>query len=233
MALYSLEQLQALVSAAGFPASAQATAVAVAMAESGGSSSIVSGTGDYGLWQINHRAHPNYDTGRLLSSPAYNAAAAYSISSGGADWSPWSAFKNGSYRKFLPQAQAVARKAGVTNTEGTPASSTGTSSLFGQIAGTIPGGSAISDLLNKVPTPGDVVGGVTGGVTGGWVDDLVHESYKAILALMLATAGVAIAGLGLARLTSTSGLATKIAPVAAAGATGGASLAATAAATSL
>lgn len=74
--------------------------VAVAQAESGLNSNAVNrnsnGSIDRGLWQINsiHGSLSTFD-------PQRNAAAAYSISSGGSNWRPWVAYKTGAYRKFL------------------------------------------------------------------------------------------------------------------------------------
>jgi TP901 family phage tail tape measure protein len=65
---------------------------------------------DYGLWQINNKAHPTYDTGRLLEV-AYNAKAMSAISSHGHDWTPWSAYKNDAYKRYLTTARNAAMKA--------------------------------------------------------------------------------------------------------------------------
>jgi murein DD-endopeptidase MepM/ murein hydrolase activator NlpD len=94
--------------AAGFTGQGLITAVAVAGAESGfGANPGPSPTGDYGDWQINHQAHPQYDTTRLLSDPLYNAQAAYAVSGGGANWSPWTTYTSGAYQQFLPAAEAA------------------------------------------------------------------------------------------------------------------------------
>lgn len=54
------------------------------------------GSVDRGLWQINsiHGALSTFD-------PLGNARAAYSISSGGSDWSPWVAYTTGAHRQYL------------------------------------------------------------------------------------------------------------------------------------
>jgi len=65
-----------------------------------------------GLWQIRSlRAHTGTgrerDRERLLE-PEFNARAMFAISRKGTDWSPWSVFKNGSYRQHLEAvAEAV------------------------------------------------------------------------------------------------------------------------------
>lgn len=84
---------------AGFPDPKLATAIA--LAESGGvPGAILRSSKEYsvGLWQINTMVHP-YTVADMKNS-IKNAAAAFKISKRGTDWRPWSAFKNGSYRKF-------------------------------------------------------------------------------------------------------------------------------------
>lgn len=97
---------------AGFRGDDLITAVAVAMAESGGRPDInnagtnSNGTVDYGLWQINSIHGP--DLGKVYD-PYYNARLAYGIwQDRDSTWAPWSAYNNGSYTKFIGQAkQAV------------------------------------------------------------------------------------------------------------------------------
>jgi len=84
----------------GFPNPKLASAIA--FAESGGvPGAIVRSSREYsiGLWQINARAHRQYDT-RMLKDPYLNARAAFEISKGGTDWTPWTTYKNGKYRQF-------------------------------------------------------------------------------------------------------------------------------------
>src|SRR6267142_3205077 len=100
--MLSLGQIRALAVQAGFPN--PDLAAAVAFAESGGN---IIALGDilrghsYGLWQINSRAHPEYDVAQLVV-PLYNARAAYAVSKSGTDWTPWTMFNNGGYRKYMP-----------------------------------------------------------------------------------------------------------------------------------
>jgi LysM repeat protein len=72
-------------------------AVQIAYAESGFDSGInaFGGEDSRGLWQINAGVHgsPWGD----LYDPVTNAEAMCDLSSGGSDWSPWSAYTNGSY----------------------------------------------------------------------------------------------------------------------------------------
>jgi hypothetical protein len=100
----SLAQLRTLASEVGFTGDAVNVAAAVAMAESGGDPDAFGDVGlgfSRGLFQVNQRFHPEFDTVRLFD-PVYNAQAALLISKHGADWTPWSTFKNGAYRKYMP-----------------------------------------------------------------------------------------------------------------------------------
>ena len=95
---------------AGLKGDAVPVAVAIALAESGGDPSAIHHnadehrTTDYGLWQINSYWHPEYDAGKLLE-PGYNARAMAKISKNGTDWSAWSTYKNGTYKRFLSDAE--------------------------------------------------------------------------------------------------------------------------------
>ncbi|HEV8275292.1 MAG TPA: transglycosylase SLT domain-containing protein [Streptosporangiaceae bacterium] len=97
---------------AGFTADQATTAVAVARAESGGrpcAHNPVPPDDSYGLWQINmlgqlgpdRRAALGLRSNRDLYDPAVNARAAFRISAGGRDWSPWTTFTRGTFRAFL------------------------------------------------------------------------------------------------------------------------------------
>jgi hypothetical protein len=96
-------QIAALWTGAGGDPDAVDTAVAVALAESGGytlaENHNTNGSTDRGVWQINsvHGALSTFD-------PAGNARAAVSISGNGRNWSPWVTYTNGAYRQHLGQA---------------------------------------------------------------------------------------------------------------------------------
>lgn len=109
----------------GLEGEALATAVAIAMAESGGNSEATNdnanGSTDYGLWQINDKAHPEYDKDRLKDDPRYNARCMCEVSKHGANWKPWSVFKNGGYEKFLQAGRDAAKKIGDAPVSGTAA----------------------------------------------------------------------------------------------------------------
>jgi hypothetical protein len=93
---------------AGFSGVDLLTAVAIALAESSGNPNA---KGDLnlgisiGLWQINLRAHPEYDE-QSLYDPQTNANAAYAIyQDAGNSFRPWSTFKSGAYTAHLDAAQ--------------------------------------------------------------------------------------------------------------------------------
>ena len=66
------------------------TAVAVAMAESGGDPAAISPSQDYGLWQINIQNFTKYGlTVGLAENPDINAAVAVKMSNAGMNWGPW------------------------------------------------------------------------------------------------------------------------------------------------
>jgi len=91
--------------------SIRATAYAVAKAESERGNPTAWGDrfllGDsLGLWQINLCYHPEYKGHEAdLFKPEYNAKAAFDISNGGTQWTPWSTWINGAYRRYLEEGQ--------------------------------------------------------------------------------------------------------------------------------
>ena len=99
-------EVRALAKSVGFPDPDLATAIA--MAESGLNPFAKPKTSEqsFGLWQINIPAHPQY--GELaLFDPLYNAKAAFEVSRHGTDFTPWTMFKNGVYKKYLPTPPAT------------------------------------------------------------------------------------------------------------------------------
>jgi len=105
---------------AGFSGSDLITAVAIALAESGGNANAYNpelaaqalngapdGQGSAGLWQIYQFAHPEF-SGENLYDPQTNANAAFSVySDAGNSFSPWSTFKSAAYLANLGTAQAA------------------------------------------------------------------------------------------------------------------------------
>jgi hypothetical protein len=109
--ILSTEQIIQLAQTAGFTGTDLATAVAVALAESGGDPNAYNpetaagapqGKGSYGLWQIYLEAHPE-DASLNLYDPQTNANAAYqTYANAGGAFTPWSTFKSGAYLAQLP-----------------------------------------------------------------------------------------------------------------------------------
>lgn len=131
MAVINASQIASYAYSAGFRGNALTMAIAIALAESGGNTTATNhntnGSTDYGLWQINS-SHSQYNPTLLLSNPAYNAQAAFQLSSNGSNWRPWcTAYSDGAcgsrggtflgtgspYQKYLAQAQAVVSGQGV------------------------------------------------------------------------------------------------------------------------
>jgi len=102
-----------LAANAGFTGNDLVTAVAIALAESGGNPGVVGDLnitpgGSVGLWQINLRWHPEY-TAAMLTDPQTNADAAFAVyRAAGNSFHPWSTFKNGAYTAHLDAAQSGA-----------------------------------------------------------------------------------------------------------------------------
>ena len=122
--------------AAGFMGEGLRVAVAISLAETGGTanpnaighngptSGCAAGSLDLGAWQVNNCYHPEYAgdcaypllTCDPASHPdvcAYDllcaAGAAFAISGGGSNWQPWTTYTQGIYRRYLDQAdQAIA-----------------------------------------------------------------------------------------------------------------------------
>lgn len=106
-------QIKTLAINAGFTGQDLITSVAVALAESSGNPQALGdldvGQGSFGLWQINSYYHPEYGPDfTILYDPQTNANAAFSVySAAGNSFTPWSTFKNGTYRSFVTQAQTA------------------------------------------------------------------------------------------------------------------------------
>ena len=113
MARYSAAQIYAFALDAGFSKDEAVTMTAIALAESGGRNNAHATRGEdsRGLWQINAAAHPDLAGRYDLFDPRQNALAAYEVSRGGADISPWTTTHGGTqatYVRFRADAQAAA-----------------------------------------------------------------------------------------------------------------------------
>lgn len=110
-AALSDSQLWAIVTGAGFAGQEAVKAVAVFLAESGGVPDIThknsNGTIDYGIAQINS-VHTDLLSGKQWSDPVQNVGMAKTLyDAAGGKFTPWAAYNNGSYARFLARAQAV------------------------------------------------------------------------------------------------------------------------------
>jgi len=108
----------------GVPQDQIPTAVAIALAESGGKMTAVGGPNsdgsyDLGAWQINNKAH----AGLLLQHPDWWASTAQApmmaaVSGGGRNWKPWTTYTSGKYRQFLDEATQGAEQPGDNSVQG-------------------------------------------------------------------------------------------------------------------
>ena len=105
----SAGQIAQYAAAAGFSGADLVTAVAIALAESGGNPQAYNpetaagapqGQGSFGLWQIYLAEHPEF-AGEDLTDPQTNANAAYSIYAiAGNNFHPWSTYTSGEYGMY-------------------------------------------------------------------------------------------------------------------------------------
>lgn len=186
MAQLTFPQVYALARGAGFGAPGAAVAAAISDAESGRNPDAV---GDVqledatwgpsiGLWQIRSlKAASGTGTPRdatRLKDPAFNASAAYAISSGGRDFRPWSTYTSGAYRAALPAAQTAAGN--------TPDSS-------------------LADLTSGLPAAAASSVQPAGWNPLGWPGDLAKAVWPVILKGMFVAAGVGLGVLGVQQMT--------------------------------
>lgn len=118
------EQIVTVALGAELPKTEVATAVAIALTESGGDARAYNPRGldnSYGLWQINMRGDLGPDRRKKLGltsneqlfDPATNARAMMLISGGGKDWTPWTTFTSGRYLLYVGQANKASADAGL------------------------------------------------------------------------------------------------------------------------
>ena len=116
MSVLTAREIYRVARLAGFSPDQATTMTAIALAESGGRSDAhnPSGEDSRGLWQINVRAHRDLASSDLYD-PLTNARAAFRVSGGGRDVSPWTTTHGGgnaSYVHHRMEAEAAARAAG-------------------------------------------------------------------------------------------------------------------------
>lgn len=112
MPTLSDRQIAGAASAAGFRGKSLVTAVAVALAESGGNPQATNrntnGSGDYGLWQINS-VHADLLRSGTWSDPYDNARMAFRVySDAGQKFSPWVAYTTGRHLAYVGRARVAA-----------------------------------------------------------------------------------------------------------------------------
>lgn len=94
------EAVLAICQAVSFPD--PKLAAAIALAESGGSTGAVNRSSreySIGLFQINVAKHTAFSAADM-KDPIKNARAAFKISKGGTNWTPWSVYTNGRYQQY-------------------------------------------------------------------------------------------------------------------------------------
>jgi lysozyme-like protein len=103
----SLGQMADMARKAGFAEDKAVQMAAIAMGESGGNPAAYNGRGEnsYGLTQINADAHG--PVAREALNPQRAMELAFDISKGGTDFSPWSVYKSGAYKQYLPASGAA------------------------------------------------------------------------------------------------------------------------------
>jgi len=112
----------------GFRGKSLQTAFAVALAESGGRARAVGDENiqdktygpSIGPFQIRSLKDPKkfgesgqWRDPKRLFDPSFNIKAAWNISNQGKNWKAWSAYSNGSFSKFLDDAESAAKSAGI------------------------------------------------------------------------------------------------------------------------
>ena len=109
MAVYSGPEIKAYCLSRGFTDSQAETMAAIALAESGGNNgahALTSKEDSYGIYQINRLAWPMYSV-NCCRDIYCSTGAAYAISKQGTDFTPWSVYKDGKYKKHLPIGAAA------------------------------------------------------------------------------------------------------------------------------
>lgn len=189
----SIEQIARAATGAGLVDTDRlVTAVAIALAESGGNprAHATGGEDSRGLWQINVRAHPHW-ANRDLYDPATNAAAMMEISGGGTNWRPWSVYKNGRYRAHVPRVR--------------DALATGSAPVSGGIGAVLAGGALGVAGDNLIEDPAGLAAGAALGPIAAFfgLDNIAAQYFTLVLTSLFVLGGIALIALGMFRLTGT------------------------------
>jgi hypothetical protein len=184
--------IYAVARGAGFSPDQSATMTAIALAESGGNTNSHNPVNEdsRGLWQINAQAHPDL-AARFpdLYNPAQNAKAAFLVSNGGKDMSPWTTTHGGPAARYL-RYRSEAEQAAIAYGDGpghgvwTGTAAYGDHESAGSPEGAGAGVHAVSDQTGSVSAAGQAT--VTGAKTG---DDPAVASAPAGSPTAGATAG--------------------------------------------
>ncbi|HEV7975481.1 transglycosylase SLT domain-containing protein [Amycolatopsis sp.] len=165
MAKLTPEQIAEHAYRAGFRGQGLTTAVAVALAESGGNTRAHNATppdNSYGLWQINmlggmgpeRRKQYHLDSNAELFDADANAKVANSLSQDGKSWTPWSTYTNGAYRDHLTAARRAAHT--VTSKHHKPSKPGATGDGFavetGVLGDYVKRARAVADNLSSIDT---------------------------------------------------------------------------------
>lgn len=156
MASQRAQEVAAYAYQAGFRGQRLITAVAIAGAETAGSYDYTAHNttppdDSYGPWQINmygslgpaRRQKFGIAQDSDLFDPATNARAAFIVSAGGLNWKPWSTYKNGAYKKYIPEAEEAASYGNLADNKG---------SLLDKIGNTLAGSASGGPTLG-IPNP--------------------------------------------------------------------------------
>ena len=182
MTKLSAEQIARHAYAAGFRGQGLTTAVAVALAESGGRTTAHNATppdNSYGLWQINmlgalgpERRHQYHlKSNDQLFDPDTNARVANSISGDGHDFTPWSTYTNGAYKDHLTAARKAAQD--VTKHHGKAVETGGKGGSPLRVDDTV-----LHSYVSRTRHVADVLGTATGQLRD--VREIGHESFGKI-----------------------------------------------------
>lgn len=88
-------------------------ALAIALAESSGKPGRISGVNangsrDWGLWQINDKAHADLLNGPNWADPVQNLRMAFTVwQQAGGKWTPWTTYNTGAYRMYMNRASTA------------------------------------------------------------------------------------------------------------------------------
>ncbi|HSX68129.1 transglycosylase SLT domain-containing protein [Nocardioides sp.] len=198
MSTLSYERVYALAAGAGLSRDKAIIATAIAAAESGlnpnarGDVSLQDAKWgpSIGLWQIRslkaETGKGSTRDGQLLYEPTFNARSMASVSAKGSNFSPWSVYKSGAYKKHLPAAQKAAGAPSVQGIGGTTSSST-----------TAPGAATSLDApqvrpaawgdnpLDVIGSAGDATADAVATAVGGKLLDVARATIPYGLALTL------------------------------------------------